>query len=102
MDQSNTHRVNIVHGTRKFHSIRSSDNSTLQIWTRLKACFCGSYNIDEWDDCEYTYMVDTWDRVTLGTELKGFNEIYHLDYDQTYISIDYDHILNLIQAGRTK
>ena len=31
VDQSNTHQMNIVHGTRQFHSIRSSDNSELQI-----------------------------------------------------------------------
>ena len=75
MDQSNTHQVNTVHGTQHFHSIRSSNNSALKIWTRLKACFCGSYNIDEWYDCEYTNTVDTWDRVTLATNLKGDNEI---------------------------
>ena len=102
LDRSNTHRVNIVYGTQQFHSIIISDNSSLQIWTRLKACFCGSYSIDEWDDCEYTYMVDTWDRVTLGTDLKGDNEIYHLEDDQTYIYTYYDHILDLIQVGTKK
>ena len=72
---------------------------TTQIWTRLKVCFCNSYSIDEWDDCEYTYTIDTWDRVTLGTNLNGVNEIDHLEDDQTHISTDYDHILDLIQAG---
>ena len=43
--------------------------------------------------------VDTWDRVTLGTDFKGVNEIDHLEDDQTHISIDYDHILDLIEAG---
>ena len=98
MDRSTTHWVNTVHGTRQFHSIRSSDNSTLQFWTRLKAFFCSSYSIVEWDDCEYTYTVDTWDRVTLGTNFNGVNEIDHLEDDQTHISTDYDHISDLIQA----
>ena len=87
-----------MHGTRQFHSIRSSDNSTLQIWTRLKDFFCSSCNIDEWDDCEYTDTADTWDRVTLGTDFKVVNEIDHLE-DQAHISIEYDHISNLIQEG---
>ena len=43
-------------------------------------------------------MVDTWDRVTLGTDLKGDNEIDPVEYDQTYISTDYVHILDLRQA----
>ena len=99
MDQSQTHRVNIVHGTRQFHSIRSSDNSAVQIWTRLKACFYSSCSIDEWDDCEYTNTVDTWDRVTLGTSFNRVSEIDHLEDDQTHISTYYDHISDLIQIG---
>ena len=99
MDRSNTQRVNTMHGTQQFHSIRISDNSALQIWTSLKACFCSSYSIDEWDDCEHTDTVDTWDRVTLGTDFKGVSEIDHLEDDQTHISTDYDHISDLIQVG---
>ena len=91
-----------MHGTQQFHSIRSSYNLSLQIWTGLKDCFCSSCSIDEWDDCEYTNIVDTWDRVTLGTNFKGLNEIYHLEDDQTHISTDYDHILDHIQAGIKK
>ena len=102
VDRSQTHRVNTVHGTRQFHSIRSSDNSALQIWTRLKACFCSSCSIDEWDDCEYTDTVDTWDRVTLGTDFNPVKEINHIEDDQTHISTDYDHISDLIQAGTKK
>ena len=68
----------------------------------MKAFFCSSYSIDEWDDFEYTNTIDTWDRVTLGTDLKGVNEINHLEYDQTHISTHYDHISNLIQAGTKK
>ena len=44
-------------------------------------------------------MIDTWDRVTLGTNLKGVNEIDNFQDYQTHISIDYDLISNLIQAG---
>ena len=84
MDRSQTHLVNIVHGTRQFHSITSSDNSTLQIWTRLKAYFCSSCSIDEWDDCEYIDTIDTWDQVTLGTNFNGVNEIDHLEDDHIW------------------
>ena len=91
--------MNTVHGTQQFHSIRSSDSSALQIWKRLKSFFCSSCSIYEWDDCEYTDTVDTWDRVTLGTNFNGVNEIDHLEDDQTHISKDYDHISDLIQAG---
>ena len=51
--------------------------------------------------CEYTDIVHTWDRVTLGTNFKGVNEIDHLEDDETHISTDYDHISDLIQAGTT-
>ena len=99
MDRSQTHQVNTVHGNQQFHSIRSSDNSALHIWTRLKAFICSSCSIYEWDDCEYTDTIDTWDRVALGTNFNGFNEIDHLEDDETHISTDYDHISDLIQEG---
>ena len=59
-DRSHTYRVNIVQGTRGFHSIRSSDNSTLEIWTRKMSCYCDSCSIVEWDECELSEWVDTW------------------------------------------
>ena len=99
LDRSQTHQVNTVHGTWQFHSIRSSNNSALQIWTRLKAFFCSSCSINKWDDCEYTYTVDTWDGVTLGIDFNAVSEIEHLEDDHTCISIDYDHISDLIQSG---
>ena len=91
-----------MHGTQHFNSIRSSEKSALQIWKILKDLFFSSCSINEWDDCEYIDIVDTWDRVTLGTDFKGVNEIDHLEDDQTHISTDYDHILDLIQAGTKK
>ena len=68
----------------------------------MKDYFCGSCNIDEWYDCEYTNTVDTWDRVTLATDLKGDNETHRMEHDHTYISTDYDHISDLIQEGTKK
>ena len=59
---------------------------------KIEGLLCSSCSIDEWDDCEYTDTVDTWDRVTLGTNFNGGNEIDHLEDDQTHISRDYDHI----------
>ena len=40
--------------------------------------------------------------MTFGIDLKGVNEIDHLEDDQTYISTNYDHISNLIQEGTQK
>ena len=88
--------MNTLHGTQQFHSIRSSDNLALQIWTRLKDFFYSSYHIDEWVDCDYTDTVYTWYRVTIGTNLNEFNEIDHLEDDQTHISTEYGHISDLI------
>ena len=39
------------------------------------------------------------DQVTLGMNFNGLNETYHLEYDHTHISTDYDHISDLIEAG---
>ena len=99
VDRSHTYRVNTVQGTWGFHSIRSSDNSTLEIWTRKMSCFCGSCSIAEWDECELSEWVDTWHRVTLGTDMSLVNEITPLEENETEISIDYDHILDLLQPG---
>ena len=41
VDRSHTYQVNTVQGNQRFHSIRSSDNSTLKIWTINMSCFCG-------------------------------------------------------------
>lgn len=58
-------------------------------------CFCGSCSISEWDECQFSKWVDTWDRVTLGIYMCVFNEITPLEDDKTKISIDYDHISDL-------
>ncbi len=65
----------------------------------MKAFFCSLFNINEWDDCEYTDTVDKWDQETLGTDFIPVDEMDHLEDDQTNIYTDYDHILDLIQAG---
>ena len=61
--------------------------------------FCSSCRIDEWDNCEYIDIVDTWYRLKLGTNFNRVNEIDHLEDDQTHISTDYDHISDIIQVG---
>ena len=88
-----------MQGTQGFHSIRSSENSSLEIWTRKMSCFCGSCSIFEWDECELSEWVDTWHRVTLGTDMSLVIEITTLEDNETEISIDYDHISNLVQPG---
>ena len=96
VDCSHTYWVNTMQGTQGFHSIRSLDNSTLKIWTRNLSCFCGSCSITEWDECQLLEWVDTWHRVTLGTDMILVNEITPLEENQTEISMDYDHILDLV------
>ena len=88
-----------MQGTRGFHSIRSSDNSSIEIWTRKMSCFCGSCSIVEWDECELLEWVDIWHRVALGTNMSLVNEITLLEENETKISMDYDHISDLVQLG---
>ena len=45
--------------------------------------------------------VDDWDRVSLGIEPRVVNETTHLEEGHSAISIDYDHILDLVQPGHT-
>ena len=65
----------------------------------LLSCFCGSCSIVEWDECELSERVDTWHRVTLGTDMSLVNEITPLEENETEISMDYDHISDLVQPG---
>ena len=43
--------------------------------------------------------VDDWDRVLLAVDPRAVIETTHLEEGQSMISIDYDHILDLIQLG---
>ena len=85
-----------MHGTWRFHSIRISENSTLEIWTRNKDLFCGSCSIDELDECGYSELVDTWDQVTLDGDMHAFNEIIPLEDDRMLNYTNYDKILDLL------
>jgi len=88
VDHSHTYQVNTVHGAQGFYSFRSLDNSTVQIWTRNMSCFCGSCSTVEWDECQFSEWVDTWDQVTLNIDTHVVNEIKPLEEHQTKISID--------------
>ena len=63
------------------------------------SCFCGSCSIVEWDECELSEWVDTWHRVTLGTDMSLVNEITPLEENQTKISMGYDHISYRVKPG---
>ena len=71
----------------------------LEIWTRKMSCFCRSCSIAEQDECELLEWVDTWHRVTLGTDMSLVNEITPLEENENEISMDYDQISDLIQLG---
>ena len=43
--------------------------------------------------------VDDWDRVSLAVDQCVIVEITHLEEGQSAISIDYDHISDLVQPG---
>ena len=75
VDWSHTYRVNTVYGTQISHSIRSLDNSSLQIWKRNMSCFCASCNIVEWYECQFSKWVDRWNQVMLGSNMSG--QRYH-------------------------
>ena len=45
--------------------------------------------------------VDDWDRVSLTVDPHVVIETTHLEEGQSPISIDYDHILDLVQPGHT-
>ena len=63
------------------------------------SCFCGSCSIVEWDECQLSEWVDTWNQVTHGIDMSVVNEITPLEKNQTEISVDYDHISDLVQPG---
>ena len=43
--------------------------------------------------------IDDWDHVSLAVDQRVFNETTHLEEGQSAISIDYNHILDLVQLG---
>jgi len=99
IDRSHAWECKTVPGTRGFHSVRSSDNPVFEIWTRKLACFCLPCCDGDWDVCESLDWVDGWDRISLPLDQCAIVELTPLEGDQSSISIDFDHVSDLVQPG---
>ena len=97
IDHSHAWEFKTVPGTRGFHSVRSSDNLVFEIWTKKLSCFCSPCRDGEWDVCESLDWVDGWDRISLPLDQRA--ELTPLEEDQSSISIDFDHVSDLVQPG---
>ena len=99
IDRSHAWECKTVPGTRGFHSVRSSDNPVFEIWTRKLSCFCPPCCDGDWDACESLDWVDGWDRISLPLDQRAIVELTPLEEDQSSISIDFDHVSDLVQPG---
>ena len=98
--RSHLYECKTVQGPHAFHSVMMSNNAIIEMWIR-KTCFCYPCCSGEWDNCESTDWVDSWDRVSLPIGQQRTSELSLLEEGQLSISHDYDHILDLIQLGST-
>ena len=92
----------MINGIRHLHSVRTSDNVIFEIWTRKLSCFCTPWSSNEWEDCESVEWVDGWVRVSLPIGPRIGLELSQLEEDKFAISLDYDHILDLVQPSSFK
>ena len=88
-----------IKGTRRLHSVRTSDNVIFEIWTRKLSCFYTPCSTNEWEDCESIEWVDGWVRVSLPIDPRIGLELSQLEEDESAISLDYDHISDLVQLS---
>ena len=80
-----------------FISVRSSNNPLFEIWTWKLSFFCIPCSSGDWDECDCMDWVDDWDHVSLVVDPHVVIEATHLEEVQSAISIDYDHISDLVQ-----
>ena len=99
--RSHLYECKTVQGTCAFHSVRTSDNAIVEMWTRKLYCFCYPCKSGEWDNRESTQWVDSWARVSLPIGQQITIELSQFEEVQSSISHDYDHISDLIQPGST-
>ena len=89
----------MIKDTCQLHSPRTSDNAIFEIWTRKLSCFCTPCSSYEWEDCESVEWVDGWVLVSLPIDPRISLELSQLEEDVSTISLDYDHISDLVQLG---
>ena len=89
----------MIKGTHQLHPVRTSNNAPFEIWTRNISCFYAPCNSNEWEDCESAECVDGWAHVSLPIGPHMRSELSQLEEDESVISLDYDHIADLVQPG---
>ena len=99
VNRSQLYECKTIKGTHRLHSVRTSDNAIFEIWTRKLSCFCTPCSTNEWEDCESAEWVDGWVRVSLPIGPRIGLELAQLEEDESAISLDYDHISDLVQPG---
>ena len=99
IDRSHAWECKNVPGTHGFHLVQSSDNPVFEIWTKKLACFCPPCCDGDSDVCESLDWVDGRDHISLPLYLCAIVELNLLEEDQSSISIDFDHVLDLVQPG---
>ena len=97
--RSQLYECKTIKGTRRLHSFRTSDNAIFEIWTRKLSCFYTPFSSNGWEDCENTEWVDGWVRVSLPIGPNIRFELSQLEEDESAMSLDYDHISDLVQPG---
>ena len=102
VDRSQLYECKMIKGTRQLHSVRTSENAIFEIQTRKLSCFCTPCSTNEWEDCESAEWVDGWVRVSLPIGPRIGLELAQLEEDESAISLDYDHISDLVQPGSSK
>ena len=68
-----------------------------EIWMWKLDCFCIPCSSGEWDECGCMDWVDDWDCVSFAVYLHVVSETTHLEEVHSAISIDYDHISDIVQ-----
>ena len=99
VDRSQLYECKMIKGTRRLQSVRTSDNAIFEIWTKNLSFFYAPCSSNEWEDCESIEWVDGWFHVSLPIGPRIGLELSQLEEDKSTISLDYDHISDLVQPG---
>jgi hypothetical protein len=99
VDRSHTYWVNTVQETWGFHSIRSSENSSLENGQEICHAFVDHVALLNGMSVNYQSGLIHGTKSHLALIMRLVNEITLLEENETEISIDYDHISDLVQPG---
>ncbi|XP_057867281.2 uncharacterized protein LOC131074642 [Cryptomeria japonica] len=85
-------------GSSDMHSFRSSNATSLVIYTRQIACFCSLCMHFVWDEFESKEWVDQWSCRPLQT-LDTYQLPRALQMNQIEASVDFDHVSDIVEPG---